>query len=74
MYTWAEQPTDGIKAGWMRVRAKVFPGGKLRWGFPGRFTVELADGGLAIEGKREQSGRVSTFTMKKVGPLAAQRP
>ncbi len=74
VYTWAEHPTEGIKAGWMRVRAKVLPGGKLRWGFPGRFTVELANGGLAIEGKREQAGRVSTFTMKKVGPLAAQRP
>jgi hypothetical protein len=74
MYTWTDQPAAGLKAGWIRARANVLPGGRLRWGFPGRFTVELTHGGLGIEGKREQAGRVSTFTMKKVGQLAAQRP
>jgi hypothetical protein len=74
VYTWTDHPTAGLKAGWMRVRANVLPGGKLRWGFPGRLTVELTHGGSGIEGKREQAGRVSTFTMKKVGQLAAQRP
>ncbi len=71
VYTWVDHPTEGLKAGWARVRAKVLPGGKLQWGFPGRFTVEMAQDGMSIEGKREQAGRQATFTLKKAGALVA---
>jgi hypothetical protein len=69
VYAWADHPTGSFKGGWQRVRAKVLPGGKLRWGYPGSFTVQMAKDGMTLEGKREQAGRVATFTMKKVGPF-----
>ena len=70
VYTWTDHPTGSFKAGWARVRAKALPDGTLRWGYPGRFTVRLVDGGTSLEGKMEQGGSVSTFRMNKVGRLA----
>jgi len=64
-YTWTQDPSGNFKAGWARVHAKVLPGGILRWGYPGRFTVKVVNDGTTIEGKKEQTGRVSTFTLKK---------
>lgn len=72
VYTWADDPTGNFKAGWARVRAKVLPDGTLHWGYPGKFTVKLVNDGTNIEGKKEQAGGVSTFTLKKVGLAAAQ--
>jgi hypothetical protein len=72
VYSWADHPTGEPKAGWARVRTKVFPDGKMQWGFPGKFTVEVAGDGMTIEGKKEQGGRVATFTMKKVGPFVGR--
>jgi hypothetical protein len=72
VYTWADDPTGNFKAGWARVRAKVLPDGTLRWGYPGKFTVKLVNGGTNIEGKKEQAGSLSTFALKKVGLAAAQ--
>ena len=74
LYVWADHPTGSFKGGWQRVRAKVLPDGKLHWGYPGRFTVEIAKDGTSIEGTKEQAGRISTFTMTKVWPVVAQSP
>jgi hypothetical protein len=74
VYVWADHPTGSFKGGWERVRAKVLPDGKLHWGYPGRFTVEIAKDGTSIEGTKEQAGRSSTFTMRKVWPFVAQSP
>lgn len=72
VYSWADHPTAGLKAGWARVRAKVLPDGTLHWGYPGRFTLKMARDGMSLEGKKEQAGRVSNFTMRKVEPLVAK--
>ncbi len=65
VYTWADHPTGEPKPGWARVRAKVVPGGKLRWAFPHKFTVDLAHDGMSLEGKREQAGKLVTFSLRK---------
>ena len=72
VYTWADHPAGDFKGGWERVRAKVQPDGKLRWGYPGKFTIRIGEDGTSIEGTKEQAGRLSTFTMKKVEPFVAQ--
>lgn len=70
VYLWADHPAGYFRGGWERVRARVVRGGKLRWGYPVRFTLELAEDGMSIEGTKERAGQVSTFTMKKVWPVS----
>ncbi len=72
VYTWGDGPIGGLKTGWARARARVLPDGKLRWGFPGKFTVEISSDRMSIHGKKEQAGGVGTFAMQKTGSLAAQ--
>ncbi len=72
VYTWGDHPTEGLTAGWARARARVLPDGKLRWGFPGKFTVEISSDRMSIHGKKEQAGSTATFAMRKAGSFAAQ--
>ena len=69
IYAWADHPQGRFKGGWARVRAKVLPGGKLQWGDDKvTFTFEMAQDRMSIEGERENAGRVSIVTMRKVTP------
>ncbi len=72
IYFWGDDPTGSFRGGWKRVKARVLLGGKLRWGHPGKFTVEISEDGLSLEGKKEQAGRVSTFTMSRAAPRIGQ--
>jgi ABC-type uncharacterized transport system substrate-binding protein len=69
VYAWAEYPQGPFKGGWIRVRAKVLPGGKLQWGDKATFTFEMARDRLSIEGEREEARHISsTVIMRKVAP------
>lgn len=72
VYHWADSPTGNVKAGRARVLARVLPDGRLRWGYPVRFTLELADDGMSIKGSIERAGAASRFTLKKVEPAATK--
>ena len=66
LYTWGDQPEGKFHRGWERVRALVFPGGKLFWRRPGDFTFQLSDDWTTLVGKREQGGRTATSLMRRV--------
>ncbi len=68
VYFWGDDPTGNFRGGWKRVTARVFPDGKLRWGHPGKFTIEISEDGLSLVGKKEQAGNASTFTMRRTAP------
>ena len=68
VYAWADHPQGRFKGGWARVRAKVLPGGKLQWGGKVKFTFEMAQDRMSIEGEREEAGYISIVIMRKVAP------
>jgi putative ABC transport system substrate-binding protein len=69
VYAWADHPQGRFKGGWIRVRAKVLPGGKLQWGKEVKFTFEMAHDRMSIEGEREEAGGyISIVIMRKVAP------
>ena len=72
VYSRTDLSTEGAGETRERIRAKVLPGGRLRWGYPGRFTIQVGLDGTHIEGTKEQAGKVVTFTMKKVEPSATR--
>jgi hypothetical protein len=72
VYQWADSSTRHVRAGRERVLARMLPDGTLRWGYPVRFTLELADNGMSIKGRMERGGAASTFTLKKVGPFTME--
>jgi len=66
VYTWGDHPDGKFYRGWLRVRAVVFPGGKLFWRHPGEFVFQLSDDWTTLVGKREQAGRTATSLMRRV--------
>jgi hypothetical protein len=50
LYNWGDGTRD---SSWLHARAKVLADGKLRWGSPGSFTVELSPDGQTLIGERE---------------------
>lgn len=65
-YTWGAQSAGKFQEGWVRVRAVVFPDGKLYWRHPGDFTFQLSDDWTTLVGKREQGGQTATSLMRRV--------
>ena len=53
--------------GWERVRARVFPDGEVRWGYPVKFALRVAEDGTTLEGKSERAGVAARTTLRKVG-------
>jgi len=70
-YTWGDRLDRKFHRGWERVRALVFPGGKLFWRRPGDFTFQLSDDWTALVGTREQGGATATSLMRRVPGEAA---
>lgn len=70
-YTWGDQPDGKFFRGWERVRALVFPGGRLFWRRPGGFTFQLSDDWTTLVGKREHGGATATSLMRRVSVGAA---
>jgi hypothetical protein len=66
LYTWGDHPEGKFQRGWVRVRALVFPDGKLFWRHPGDFTFQLSEDRTALVGKREQGGRTAMSLMRRV--------
>ena len=71
LYAWQDDPNGQFKAGWVRTRAKVLPGGTLHWRHPGDFTFELSEDYTALVGKKNQAGRTITIVLHRSGPLVA---
>ncbi len=71
LYAWEDDPNGQLKAGWVRTRAKILPGGKLHWRHPGDFTFELSEDYTALVGRKDQAGRTSTILLHRSGPLVA---
>jgi hypothetical protein len=76
VYTWGDHPAGKFHRGWLRVRAVVFPGGKLFWRHPGEFVFHLSDDWTTLVGSREQAGRTATSLMRRVsaGTLLSALP
>jgi len=71
VYAWADHPQRPFPGGWVRVRAKVLPGGTLQWLSDVTFTFTMTKDRLSIEGERIESElgeaeQRSTVIMKKV--------
>ena len=66
VYTWGDHPEGKFYRGWLRVRAVVFPGGKLFWRHPGEFVFQLSEDWTTLVDKREQAGRTATSLMRRV--------
>jgi hypothetical protein len=74
-YTWGDQPKGKFHEGWVRVRARVLPDGKLFWTrIPGEFTFQLSEDWTTLVGKREQGGRSATSLMRRVPTQIAMNP
>jgi len=58
---------ENPNGGWERVRARVSPDGEVRWGYPVRFALRVAEDGATLEGKSERAGVAARTTFKKVG-------
>lgn len=76
LYAGGDHPAGLHKAGWARVRARAFPGGKLVWGHPGKFTPRVSEDRTALVVTREQGGRSASILMARVmpGSLGTQLP
>lgn len=66
LYSWGDQPQGMFQRGWVRVRARVLPNGKLFWRYPGDFTFQLAEDWMTLVGTREQGGSMATSLMRRV--------
>lgn len=66
MYTWGDHPEGRFQRGWVRVRAKVHPEGKLFWRHPGDFTFQLSEDWTTLVGTRDQGGLRVTSLMRRV--------
>lgn len=66
VYAWSDPPEGTLQRGWFRVRALLFPDGKLFWRHPGEFTFQLSEDWTTLVGKREQGGRTVTSLMRRV--------
>jgi hypothetical protein len=71
IYTWGDDPDGQFKAGWVRERAKVLPGGKLHCRYPGDFTFELSEDHTTLVGKSYWVGRADTIMMRRTHPILA---
>jgi hypothetical protein len=67
LLTGREDSHENSNGGWERVRARVFPDGEVRWGYPVRFALRIAEDGATLEGKSERAGVATRTTLKKVG-------
>jgi hypothetical protein len=66
LYTWGDEPDGKFQKGWLRVRAKVLPGGKLFWRHPGNFTFQLSEDQTMLVCTREQAGATATSLLRRV--------
>ena len=65
-YTWGEHPDGRFQKGWVRVRAKVLPDGKLFWRHPGDFTFRLSEDWTTLVGIREHWSGTANSLMRRV--------
>lgn len=68
VFAWADDPRGRIKANWKRLRARVFPGGRLDFGPQEDFVFEMAQDRRSNTGRKGRGGPITTVTMRKVGP------
>ena len=66
LYTWGDQPDGKFQKGWVRVRAKVLPGGRLFSRYPGNFIFQLSEDQTTLVGTREQAGNTATSLMRRI--------
>jgi len=66
LYTWGDHPEGKFQRGWVRVRAKVHPDGKLFWRHPGDFTFQLSEDWTTLVGMREQGGLRVNSLMRRL--------
>ena len=64
-YRWGAHPAGQVQPGWVRVRAKVSPEGKLFWRYGGEFTFQLSDDGTTLVGTREKGGKVAPAVLRR---------
>jgi hypothetical protein len=64
-YTWGAHPAGRVQPGWIRLRAKIYPEGRLFWHYPGDFTFQLADDWNTLVGTREQGGDSATVFLRR---------
>jgi hypothetical protein len=77
LYTWGDHPDGKFQQGWLKVRAKVLPGGKLFWRQPGGFSFQLSEDRTTLVGKRERSGVSAVSLLHRVpshAPLNLMSP
>ncbi len=65
-YTWGDHPEGKFPPGWHRVRAFVFPDGRLFWRQPGDFTFQLSDDWTTLIGTRQHGGQTATSLLRRV--------
>ncbi|HSB72082.1 MAG TPA: hypothetical protein VLT62_22360 [Candidatus Methylomirabilis sp.] len=68
LYAWPDHPAGHSKGGWQRVSARVLGHGELRWGYPVRFTLRIAEDGATLESKVERAGAAAMTTLKRLEP------
>ena len=66
LYSWGEQPEGKFQKGWVRVRAVVFPDGKLFWRHPGDFTFQLSEDWNILVATREHGGQKATSLLRRM--------
>jgi hypothetical protein len=64
-YLWGAHPASRVQPGWVRVRAKVSPEGKLFWRSGGEFTFRLSGDGTTLVGTREKGGKVAPVVLRR---------
>ncbi len=64
-YSWGDHPKGKFPRGWARVRAFVFPDGRLFWRQPGDFTFQLSEDWTTLIGTREHGGRTATSLLRR---------
>jgi hypothetical protein len=71
LYAWEDDSNGQFKAGGVRTRAKILPGGRLYWRHPGDFTFTLSEDYTTLVGKKDHAGRAITILLHRTGPLVA---
>jgi hypothetical protein len=65
LYAWGDHPSEGVRQGEARTRAKILPDGRLKLG---ALTFAPSEDGAHLVGRWEQAGLSATVVMTRVAP------
>jgi hypothetical protein len=65
VYTWGDHPSGKFSRGWNRIKVKVVPPGKIKFGTKVKFCFEIDVNQNVVYGTRQEQDSTSSIVMKR---------